>query len=131
MLKDLQSSLSKHHIAVAPGNTDQTQLIREIDGFPSDGLKSSTNIGVQREHTREIRDTDAACNIVGRIFQSIDLCLKEDKSKVKLSLFTKSFIKGILTNAVRNGIDDFIKNMNDQEIRFLLDDIQRELDKRK
>ena len=41
--------------------------------------------------------------MVGHIFRSIDMCLEEDKSKVKLSLFTKSFIKGILTNTVKTG----------------------------
>jgi methionine salvage enolase-phosphatase E1 len=125
MLKDLQSSLSKHHIAVPSGKIDQAKIFRDI----------TKDVDTQREEqlrlSREIRDTDAACNIVSHIFHSIDMCLKEDKSKVKLSLFAKSFIKGVLTNTVKTGIDDFIKNMNDQDIRNLLDDIQRELDKRK
>lgn len=118
MLKDLQGSLSKHHIAVTQGNVDQAQIIR--------GASKDKNL-----QTNEIRDTDAACNIVGHIFRSIDTCLKEDKSKVKLNLFSKSFIKGILTNGVKSGIDDFIRNMDDKEIRSLLDDIQYELNKRK
>jgi len=127
MLKDLQGSLSKHHIAVTPGSTDKAQIIRDV----------TKDIGRSREEeqknlqTREIRDTDAACNIVGHIFHSIDMCLKEDKSKVKLNLFAKSFIKGILTSSVKTGIDDFIRNMDDREIRSLLDDIQYELNKRK
>lgn len=124
MLKDLQGSLSKHHIAVTHGNIDQAQIIRDV----------AKDIGKSRETkepTREIRDTDAACHIVGHIFRSIDMCLKEDKSKVKLNLFAKSFIKGILTNSVKTGIDDFIRNMDDREIRSLLDDIQYELNKRK
>lgn len=135
MLKDLQGSLSKHHIAVTPGNVDQAQIIRDNDKQ----LKlSAKDIGRSKEEkeqknlqTREIRDTDAACNIVSHIFRSIDMCLKEDKSKVKLNLFAKSFIKGILTSSVKTGIDDFIRNMDDREIRSLLDDIQHELNKRK
>lgn len=118
MLKDLQGSLSKHHISVTQGNIDRTQVTIDTD-------KQS------KPYTKEIRDTDAACNIVSHIFRAIDTCIKDDKSKVKLSLFTKSFIKGVLTNTVKTGIDDFIKNMDDQDIRNLLDDIQRELDKRK
>ena len=121
MLKDLQNSLSKHHIAVAPGKIDQIQIIKDV----------ARDISTPREITREIIDTDAACNIVGHIFRYIDLCLKEDKSKVQLSLFAKSFIKGILTNNVKTGIDNFVRNMNDKEIRSLLDDIQNEINKRK
>ncbi len=118
MLKDLQDSLNKHHVAVPHGNDDQIQT-----------GKCATTQNTSRD--KEIRDTDAACNIVNHIFHYIDICLKNDKSKVKLSLFAKSFIKGMLTSNVRNGIDDFIRNMNDHEIRSLLDDVQRELDKRK
>jgi hypothetical protein len=121
MLKDLQGSLSKHHVAVHSGNIDQTKS----------GKGTNREIDTQRDVSREIRNTDAACNIVNHIFRYIDICLKDDKSKVKLSLFAKSFIKGMLTNNVKTGIDNFIRNMNDQEIRSLLDDIQYELDKRK
>jgi hypothetical protein len=121
MLKDLQGSLSKHHVAVPLGNIDQTQ--------------GDKGVSTQRESSREIRNTDAACNIVSHIFRYIDICLSNDKSndksKMKLSLFSKSFIKGMLTGNVKNGIDDFIRNMNDQEVRSLLDDIQHELNKRK
>ena len=121
MLKDLQNSLSKHHIAVISGNTDQIQIIKDV----------ARDIASPKEISKEIRDTDAACSIVGHIFHSIDMCLKEDKSKIQLSLFAKSFIRGILTSNVKTGIDNFIRNMNDQEIRTLLDSIQGELNKRK
>lgn len=121
MLKDLQSSLSKHHVTVPPGNIDQMQ----------DSKGATREIRAYKDSSREIRNTDAACNIVNHIFRYIDICLNDDKSKVKLSLFAKSFIKGMLTSNVKNGIDDFIRNMNDREVRSLLDDIQHELDKRK
>lgn len=116
MLKDLQSSLSKRHIGVASGSTYKG---------------TNKDINTQRESHKEEIDTDIACDIVRHIFGSIDMCLEEDKSKVKLSLFTKSFIKGILTSTVRTGIDDFIRNMNNRDIKSLLNNIQGELDKRK
>lgn len=75
-------------------------------------------------------NADVACNVVDHLFRYVNICLQEDKSKVKLSLFAKSFIKGILTDSVRTGINDFIRNMNDKEIRSLLDDIEKELNKR-
>ncbi len=120
MLKDLQGSLSKHHI-VPQRDIDQLQITKDI-------YKDSYS---QMETSRGIRNTDVACSIVNHIFRSIDTCLQEDKSKVKLSGFTKSFIKTVLTGSVRSGIDDFVRNMNDREINMLLDSIQNELDKRK
>ena len=102
-LKDLHSSLEKHKI-------------------------------VHRSHDVVIQqniDPEIACKIVDHIFNYIDICLKEDKSKMKLSLFAKSFIRGILTDGVRGGINDFILNMNDKEVKALLDDMQKELNKRK
>lgn len=76
-------------------------------------------------------DSQIACNVVDHIFNYIELCLQEDKSKIKLNLFTKSFIRGILTNSVRSGINDFIMNMNDKEVSALLNDIHKELNKRR
>ena len=102
-LKDLHSSLEKHKI-IARYN--------EVTIQP--------NI-----------DPQVACKVVDHIFNYIDVCLKEDKSKIKLSLFAKSFIRGILTDGVRNGINDFIFNMNDKEVKALLDDMQKELNKRR
>jgi hypothetical protein len=86
---------------------------------------------VSRPH-KDIQNIDphVACKVVDHIFNYIDVCLKEDKSKIKLSLFAKSFIRGILTDSVRNGINDFIFNMNDKEVKDLLDDMQKELNKR-
>jgi len=89
---------------------------------------------VSRHHEVVIQqniDSQVACKVTDHIFNYIDICLKEDKSKFKLSLFAKSFIRGILTESVRNGISDFILNMNDKEVKAMLDDMQKELDKRR
>ena len=102
-LKDLHSSLEKHKIISKPQEITIQQNI----------------------------DSEVACNVVDHIFGYIETCMKEDKSKMKLSLFAKSFIRGILTENVRNGINNFILNMNDKEVRAMLDDMQKELNKRK
>lgn len=86
---------------------------------------------VPREANIQNIDSQVACDVVDHIFRYIDICLKEDKSKMKLSLFAKSFIKGMLTESVRNGINDFILNMNDKEVKAMLDDMQKELNKRR
>ncbi len=102
-LKDLHSSLAKHKIVSRPHEANIQENI----------------------------DSKVACDVVDHIFRYIDICLKEDKSKMKLSLFAKSFIRGILTENVRNGINDFVLNMNDKEVRAMLDDMQKELNKRR
>lgn len=89
---------------------------------------------VSRQHEANIQqniDSDVACNVVDHIFRYIDICLKDDKSKFKLSIFAKSFIRGMLTDSVKNGINDFILNMNDKEVKAMLDDMQKELNKRR
>lgn len=101
-LKDLHSSLEKHKIS------------------------RSHEVNIQQNI-----DSKVACDVVDHIFRYIEICLKEDKSKFKLSLFAKSFIRGILTENVRNGISDFILNMNDKEVKAMLDDMQKELNKRR
>ncbi len=101
-LKDLSISLTKHHIQNTPQNVSITSA-----------------------------DAEIACDVVDHIFKSIDICLKENKSKYQVSLFARSFIRGILTDNVKGGISSFIKNMNDEDVGALLDDMQKELDKRK
>lgn len=103
-LKDLAISLDRHHIH----NVSQ----KAVPPIPS-------------------VDTDIACNVVDLIFHYVDLCLRENKSKYQVSLFAKSFIRGILNDNVKGGINNFVTNMNDEEIRAMLDDIQKELNKRK
>lgn len=101
-LKDLHSSLERHKIVVKPDTTIQQDI-----------------------------DPQIACNVVDHIFRYIDVCIKEDKSKKKLSLFAKSFIRGILTDNLRNEINNFILNMNDTDVKSMLDELQKELDKRR
>ena len=102
-LKDLHSSLEKHKIIAKPHEATIQQNI----------------------------DSEVACRVVDHIFRYIEICLKEDKSKMKLSLFAKSFIRGVLTENVRSGINNFILNMNDKEVLTMLDDMQKELNKRR
>lgn len=105
------------------------QLMPTIAGSKLSKEQSLEKHKIETGHN-VITDSQVACNVVDHIFNYIELCLKEDKSKIKLNLFTKSFIKGVLTNNVRSGINNFIVNMNDEEVKALLDDIHKELNKR-
>lgn len=76
-------------------------------------------------------ESKIAQNIVDHIFEHIRVCLREDRSRKQLSLFAKSFIGGILNQKTLGGINDFIDGMNDEDLNSLLDDIQKELNKRR
>lgn len=101
-LRDLSVSLNRHNVQIAKKDTPP-----RIPSIYS----------------------DVACNVVDQIFRYIDTCLKENKSKYQVSLFAKSFIRGIMTDNVKGGINNFIQNMNDDDVKALLKDIQKELDK--
>lgn len=79
---------------------------------------------------KQSQNAKAASKIVDDIFNYVAICLREDKSKVKVSMFAKAFIQGVLNDSVKNGLKDFVTNMNEQEIKMLLDDIQRDLNMR-
>ncbi len=72
-----------------------------------------------------------ACEVVGSIFKYINICIKQNKSKKKLSDFTRTFISAILTDRTKGGLDDYLYNMDDSEVEKLLDEIQISLNKRK
>lgn len=123
-LKDLKEQLKlskEQHMPIMVSNKSSNSSLE----------KQKIIAGHNDVDTQPNIDSQIACNVVDHIFNYIELCLKEDKSKIKLNLFTKSFIRGILTNSVRSGINDFIMNMNDKEANALLNDIHKELNKRR
>ena len=123
MLKDLQININKRK---TPDIKDQS---KSSDQGP-------IHIAIDRQHALTSRtaiqniDTELACNIIDHMFTYIHSCVESDKSKVKLNLLTKSFVKGLLSNGVKNGMKDFIKGMPDPEAKALLDAIHKEVNKR-
>ncbi len=77
------------------------------------------------------RDAQIACVVVDVLFDQISSCIKSDKSKMKLNFFAKGVIQGMLGDKTKNGIKEYVNNMYDKDINILLDNIQKELDKRK
>lgn len=75
-------------------------------------------------------DHQAACNIVRKLFSHINLCLQSDRSKVKLNMLEKGVIKGMLSDKTLNGINNYINNMSDADIKNLMDDLQTEFSRR-
>lgn len=77
------------------------------------------------------KDVVIAGAIVDTIFREVNSCVQGDRSKIKLNMFEKGVIGGMLNSKVQNGIKNFILNMNDNDVKIMLDGIQRELNKRK
>ncbi len=80
---------------------------------------------------RGTKDAQITCGIIDIIFDQISLCIKTDRSQVKLSFFAKGIIQGMLGDKTKTNIKEYINNMYDKDINILLNDIQKELDKRK
>ena len=75
-------------------------------------------------------DSVIAGNIVRTIFKHINLCLKTNNSKVRINMFEKGAIQGMLNDKVLNGINSYINNMNPMAIKSLMDEIDFEIKKR-
>lgn len=76
-------------------------------------------------------DYTIACNIVRKIFTHINLCVQGDRSKVKLNMFEKGVIKGMISEKTLKGINGYVMNMYEPEVKRLMDDIELEVSKRK
>jgi len=83
------------------------------------------------EHTTISQDADIACKIIDSMFDQINRCLQQDRSRVKVNMLTKGIVGKLLGNGTRNRIKEYLINMYDNDIRELLDDIQKEMNKRK
>lgn len=90
-------------------------------------LKEQEVLQAAQMRAKQEIDTDIACNIIEILFKHVIICLKEDKSKVKLNKLEKSFIQSIINERTVNGIKEFIRNMENREINTSLTDIQKEL----
>lgn len=75
-------------------------------------------------------DSVIATNIVRKLFFHINSCLTSDRSKIKLNMLEKGMIKGMLGEKTLNGINGYIVNMNPNDIKNLIDDIENEIKKR-
>jgi hypothetical protein len=77
------------------------------------------------------KDYDIAVDIVNDLFNNISLCLKKDRSRVKINMLAKGYIGYILKDSVREGIADFVRGMYPEDMKLLLNDIERDIKKRK
>jgi hypothetical protein len=77
------------------------------------------------------KDYDIAVDIVNDLFNNISLCLKKDRSRVKINMLAKGYIGYILKDSVREGIADFVRGMYPEDMKLLLNDIERDIKRRK
>lgn len=71
-------------------------------------------------------DRQITSNIVDIIFGHIQRCLNQDRCQVKLDMLTKGIIKSTLPATV-TGTKKYIFGMHADDVKLLLDDIEREL----
>lgn len=94
--------------------------------------KSELNVGNMVSNKEQVdKDYDAACDIINNLFRHLNDCLNRDRSRVKINLFAKGYIQFILKDKVRDGILDFVKGMYPEDMKLLMDDMERDVLKRK
>jgi hypothetical protein len=76
------------------------------------------------------KDYDIAVDIVNDLFKNIRLCLDRDRSRVKINMLAKGFIKYNLSDGVKEGIAEFVRGMYPEDMKLLLNDIERDIRKR-
>lgn len=80
--------------------------------------------------TQVDNDYDIACGLIDVLFKHINDALQRDRSRVKLSMFRKSFIKGGLERTVM-GTKNYVLGMYPEDMKLLLDDMEKEIKKRR
>lgn len=71
-----------------------------------------------------------ACNLIDVLFNHINASLQMDRSRVKVNILTKSFIKSSLGRTVM-ATKDYVLGMYPEDIQRLIDDMEKEIKKRK
>lgn len=75
------------------------------------------------------RDALIATNIVKEVFYNINLCIQEDRSKVRLNMFEKGAIKGLIGKKTLDGINNYVLNMYPDDIKNLMNGILKSIPK--
>jgi len=83
------------------------------------------------EHNPDIEDKDrnVVCNLVDILFRHVLMSIRTDRSSVKLDRFTRGMIGGVLEKT-KDGTKEYVVGMRNDDIKLLMDDIEKELTKR-
>jgi hypothetical protein len=75
-------------------------------------------------------DTEISCNLIDILFKHVLASIEHDRSTVKLNMFQRGMIGGVL-GKTRDGTKEYVVGMRNDDIKALLNDIETELSKRK
>lgn len=89
------------------------------------GVNSATSIkeNVARKIGHEKR-LIAAFGIIDDIFQEVNDSVQHDRSNVKLNMFEKGVIGGMLNERVKNGIKKYMYNMDERDVENMINKIK-------
>ncbi len=75
-------------------------------------------------------DSQVAINLVDILFRHVMASVQMDRSSVKLNALTRGMIGRVL-GQTRDGTKEYIFGMRDEDIKVLLNDIEKELNRRR
>lgn len=93
--------------------------------MPATWKKSECSVATIREVDRNIVD-----DLVDILFRHVNNSIQNDRSSVKINALTKGIIKCGL-GRTRDGTKEYIVGMYSEDIKLLLDDMERAILKRK
>lgn len=76
-------------------------------------------IPVARQKSEVDKNIAIACGIIDDIFGDVEICLRENRSSVKIGMGWKGFMLGALPMS-RDGTKEFVAGMSGEDIRKLL-----------
>jgi|CXWL01.1.fsa_nt_gi hypothetical protein len=94
------------------------------------GIRSKDNKKIAVRSNAISPDTQITYNVLEILYWHINQSLQKDRSTFKLNMFEKGIVRSGL-ETVMPGTKKYIVGMMPNEIKLLLDDIERELSKRK
>ena len=106
-------------------------MLRKLEIPGSSSGNSSSSNSSSGNNTSNSNNASIASAIVRLIFQNVSSCIQGDRSKVKLNMFQKGIIGGMVNDKVMNGINRYVESMSEKDLDNLLTDIDKELLKRR
>ena len=95
------------------------------------GIKNKINTQKSTTNSKVLSiDTEIAINLIDILFKHVLSSIQYDRSSVKLNAFQRGMIGGVV-GKTRDGTTDYVIGMRSDDIKLLLDDIEKELMKRK
>lgn len=75
-------------------------------------------------------DSEISSEVIKFIFRQYKKCLDQDRSKIRINMFTKGILQTSVKESVIDSTATYVSNMYDYDLKELLDGIENIMKKR-